>query len=70
MGLHEARGMLAKGMKDLGNRWRETRISWDDAQAEQFEKRYMEMVESDMRMAMTAMDHLAVVLAQIERDCE
>ena len=70
MGLHEARGMLAKAMKDLSNRWRETKVNWDDAQSEQFEKKYMETVESDMRMAMTAMDHLAVVLAQIERDCE
>lgn len=70
MGLHEARGMLAKGMKDLGNRWRETKTNWDDSQSEQFEKRYLEALEADMRMAMNAMDHMAVVLAQIERDCE
>jgi pyruvate/2-oxoglutarate dehydrogenase complex dihydrolipoamide acyltransferase (E2) component len=70
MGLHEARGMLAKGMKDLANRWRETKVNWDDAQSDAFEKRYIETVEGDMRTAMTAMDHLAVVLAQIERDCE
>ena len=70
MGLHEARGMLAKGMKDLLTRWRETKVNWDDAQSEQFEKRYLEALEGDMRMAINAMDHLAVVLAQIERDCE
>jgi len=70
MGLHEARGMLAKAMKDLGGRWRETKMNWDDAQSEAFEKTYLETLEADMRVAMNAMDHLAVVLSQIERDCE
>jgi hypothetical protein len=70
MGLHEARGMLAKAMKDLGNRWRETKMNWDDAQSEAFEKTYLDTLEADMRVAMNAMDHLAVVLSQIERDCE
>lgn len=70
MGLIEARGQLAKGMKDLMYRWHDARMNWDDAQAEAFEKTYLVPLESDLRTAITAMDHLATVIHQIERDCE
>ena len=69
MGMHEARGTMAKAMKELMLRWQETRGSWDDARAEQFEKMYIEMLQNDIRTAANAMDQIANVLHAARRDC-
>ena len=70
MGVHESRGNLAKAMKELNLRWQETREGWNDAQAEEFEKRYLQELESNLRTAGTAMDQIAILLSQVRRDCE
>ena len=70
MGMHEARGTLAKSFKDLMTRWRDTRAQWDDAQAEQFEQTYMLNLESDLKVAASAMEQMSALLNQVKRDCE
>ena len=70
MGMHEARGTLAKAWKDLMNRWLETRAQWDDAQAQHFEQAYLLNLESDLKVAGAAMDQMAVLLQQAKRECE
>ena len=70
MGLHEARGTLAKAFKELMLRWAETRAQWDDAQAEQFEKTYLMNLESDLKVAASAMEQMAILVHQVRRDCE
>lgn len=70
MGMQEARGTLAKAFKDLTLRWNEARAQWDDAQAEQFEETYLRNLESDLKVAASAMDQLSTVLHQVRRDCE
>jgi hypothetical protein len=70
MGVHEARGTLAKAYKELMLRWADVRANWDDAQARQFEETYLRNLESDLRVAGSAMDQVGQVLHQIRRDCE
>lgn len=70
MGLYEGRGQLAKAMKDLAQRWGETKMSWTDQQAAEFERRYVQQFEADLRQAVTAMEHMATVLNQVHRECE
>ena len=70
MGMHEARGTLAKSFKELTNRWRNTRAQWDDAQAEHFEQTYLLNLESDLKVAASAMDQMSILLNQVRRDCE
>jgi hypothetical protein len=70
MGVYEGRGQLAKAMKDLTQRWGETKMSWTDQKAEEFERRYVQQIEADLRQAVTAMEHMATVLHQVRRDCE
>jgi hypothetical protein len=70
MGMHEARGTLAKAFKELTLRWQDTRGQWDDAQAEQFEENFIRPLESDLRTAASAMDQMAILLHQARRDCE
>lgn len=70
MGVYEGRGQLAKAMKTLMLRWVETKGLWDDARSDDFEKTYLQPLEMDMRNAVGGMDHMAIVLHQIRRDCE
>lgn len=70
MGLYEGRGQLVKSMKGLMLRWNETRNSWDDAQSEHFEEKFIQPLEQDLRTALAAMDHIAALVQQARRDCE
>ena len=70
MGLHEARGTLAKSFKELMLRWADVRGNWDDAQARAFEETYLRNLEADLRVAGAAMDQAAQLLNQVRRDCE
>jgi len=69
MGVYEGRGQLTKSMKELMNRWGETRSTWDDAQSREFEERFLVSLEQDLRNALGSMDHMANLLQQVRRDC-
>lgn len=70
MGVYEARGSLAKGMKDLMLRWSETKSDWNDAASARFEKDFLQPLEQDLRTAIGAMDHMAVLLQAAKHECE
>ena len=69
MGLYEGRGQLGKLIKDLQLRWHETRMNWDDEQARRFQERFIDTLEQDLRIALSAMDEMAAILSQIRNDC-
>ena len=56
MGVYEGRGQLARGMKDLNNRWLDTKSTWQDATSEAFEQEHLVTLETDLRQAITAME--------------
>jgi len=70
MGAFEARGILAKAIHDLTLKWQDVKMNWNDPQAESLEKQYLQPLEMDLRMAVSAMDQLAILLSQAKRDCE
>jgi hypothetical protein len=70
MGVYEGRGQLTKSMKELMARWSTAKGAWSDSVSDQFEKMHLIPLEMDLRNAMGAMDHMAVLLQQIRRDCE
>ena len=70
MGVYEARGQLAKSLKDLTDRWADTKMDWDDVVSGRFEERFLAPLDVDLRNATSAMDHMAQLLSQIRRDCQ
>jgi hypothetical protein len=70
MGVYEGRGQLAKSIKLLMQQWAETRSSWSDERAREFEEKYLHTLEQDLRNAVGAMDHMAIYLGQVKRDCD
>jgi hypothetical protein len=69
MGVYESRGQIAKGMKELLEKWAELKLSWNDANSEHIEKEFLEVLEADARSAGAAMDQMGMVLDQIRREC-
>ena len=70
MGVYEARGQLAKSLKDLTDRWADTKMDWDDVVSQRFEERFLAPLDLDLRNATGAMDHMAQLLSQIRRECQ
>jgi len=69
MSVQSSRATIAKAIQDLHNQWLTTRGSWDDAVAEEFEKRFLEPIVQDFKPAGSAMDHIGTVIANMRREC-
>jgi hypothetical protein len=70
MGVYEGRGQLSRAMKDLLSRWIEAKSSWDDANSQHFEEKYLRLLEQHMQSAVSAMDSMAVLISQAHHDCD
>jgi hypothetical protein len=69
MSLSASKGMVADAAKQLIAAWRTARRDWDDDAARWFEAEFLEPVSPKVRSAVGAMDKLASLAAQAERDC-
>jgi hypothetical protein len=69
MGMQESRGKLATSTKDLLSLWGNTKVQWNDANAQQFEEAVLRPLEMDVRSATQAMDQMASLLSAIRREC-
>lgn len=70
MSLAASKSRLAALTKDLTARWRETRESWRDERAREFEQRYMDDLLSSVTATLNTIDQLERVLNRIRQDCE
>lgn len=70
MGVYEGRGTLARALKQLEVSWQEATVDWDDIRAHEFERKHLAPLRGDLMSAVSAMDHMAVLLNKIERECE
>ena len=56
--------------KDLVNRWQQTKESWRDDKAIEFERQYMDELTVGVDKGMQVIDQLDKLLAKIRSDCE
>ena len=70
MGVYEGRGQLAKALNHLQLSWDEVKCGWNDAAGTRFEKKILEPLATDLHAAANAMEHIAMVLTQVRRDCQ
>ena len=70
MGVHEGRGQLSKLMRDLSLHWHETKMNWQDARSREFEQRFLEPLEADLKTAVAAMDQMSGLLNRLYTECE
>ena len=61
---------LVAATKDLVRRWEETKESWQDAKATEFEQKYLFELLAAMERAAPVFDDLDKLLNHIRSDCE
>ena len=61
---------LVAATKDLVRRWEETKESWQDAKATEFEQKYLFELMAAMERAAPVFDDLDKLLNRIRSDCE
>ena len=56
--------------KELSSQWQQTRDSWRDAKAQEFERKYIGEVVTGVDRAVAVIDQLDKLLTKIRTDCE
>lgn len=70
MSLNASKSRLAALTKDLHAKWRETRESWRDEKAREFEQRYMDDLLTSVTNTLNSIDNLERILNQIREECD
>ena len=56
--------------RDLANRWQRTRESWRDIKADEFQRQYLDELQTSVDKAMQVIEQLDKLMAKIRSDCE
>jgi hypothetical protein len=70
MSLGADRSRLAALTRELAARWRETKDSWNDAKAEEFERLHLLALFAGVDRAVTALEKLDELVTKARKDCE
>ena len=65
-----SRGLLTLATRHLLSRWEETRHSWRDQKADEFEKLYLSEITANLGSTLRAMEELEKMLEKIHADCD
>jgi hypothetical protein len=63
------RNQLMTLTKDLLRGWEQTRQTWKDQKAEEFDRAYMKELESSVNRAVHGMEKLDGLLTKVRKDC-
>ena len=70
MSASASRGLLSMATRQLMARWDETRISWRDQKADEFESAYLAELNHCVASALKTLEDLDQLLEKIHADCE
>jgi len=65
-----SKGLLTLATRQLQARWGETRYSWRDRKAEEFEELYLSELMNGVNSAFRVIDELDKLLEKIHADCD
>ncbi|WP_234043544.1 hypothetical protein [Luteolibacter yonseiensis] len=65
-----SKGLLTLATRNLQARWEETRFSWRDRKAREFEELYLEELMTSVNSALRVIDELDKLLEKVHADCE
>ena len=70
MSMAGSRGLLTMVMRQLFSRWEQTRDSWRDQKAAEFEALYLSEVRDTVNTALRALEEIDRLLEKVHADCE
>jgi vacuolar-type H+-ATPase subunit B/Vma2 len=65
-----SKGLLTLATRNLQARWGETRFSWRDRKAEEFDELYLSELMNSVNSALRVIDELDQLLEKVHADCE
>ena len=65
-----SKGLILDATRQLHARWADTRASWRDHKAVEFEEQYLASLTSNVHSALRVIDELEQLLQKIHADCE
>ena len=65
-----SKGLLTLATRNLQARWGETRFSWRDRKAEEFDELYLSELVHSVNSALRVIDELDQLLEKVHADCE
>lgn len=70
MSMGASKALLNEATRELFANWEETRLSWRDAKAAEFNKDYLAGIPQALATATRIIEDLDLVLSKIHADCE
>lgn len=70
MNLQSDKSILLKVSKDLAVSWAQAKDSWHDVKSQEFERNYLEPLQSNITMAVSVIEKLDKLLTKVRKDCE
>lgn len=70
MSMSGSKGLLTMATRQLEARWGETRYSWRDAKAREFDELYLAELKTTVNTALRAIEELDHLLEKIHADCD
>lgn len=70
MSMSGSKGLLTLATRNLQARWGETRYSWRDRKAEEFEEMYLSELMNGVNSALRVIEELDHLLEKIHADCD
>lgn len=68
--MNPAASRLAALTKELSLAWQQTRETWKDQKAQEFEQKYLRDLWGNVEKTLVVMEQLEKVIAKIRKDCE
>lgn len=65
-----SKGLLTLATRNLQARWGETRFSWRDRKAQEFEDLYLSELMNSVNSALRVIDELDQLLEKVHADCD
>ncbi len=65
-----SKGLLTLATRNLQARWDETRFSWRDRKAQEFEETYLSELMTSVNSAFRVIEELDQLLEKVHADCE
>lgn len=70
MSMSGSKGLLTLATRNLQARWGETRFSWRDRKAQEFEEMYLSELMTSVNSALRVIEELDQLLEKVHADCE
>lgn len=70
MSISNSKGLLTGATRQLQERWQETRATWRDRKAEEFEQHYLSELAGQVNATVKVIEELERLIHKVHADCD